>query len=597
MTENPKSCRVLLKKVPVKYNIGDVKKLLKPLVRPKGVNILKRGIFVVYFQTENKKLQFLDNIESLVKLGIDVFDYSEDLWINDTEESGKKASSAFPKLAENESKNLIMDTGRLFLRNLSFRTTESDLTKLFSPFGQITDINLPFDPSLKRNKGIGFVTFMFPQDAFAAFKKLDKINFNERLLHILPSKESPSTDNSVTDRSANTQFMSTFQRKYLFDLKEKSSVAYNWNALFVNTDAVATYLSHRFNVSKEEIYSGKNNKISSSNVLITQGQAALVTDLKNYLQDSGVDLSLLEEPSVITKRDKSQADSCLTKRVLSGTTFLLKNLPVGTDSEQVLTLIKTKIPNYDETVHKPKTLICPPIGVTAILEFEHSQGAKSAYTSLAYEKYHDNLLMVHWAPEGLLKMHSKNQNEIGGKSNRTTATDSELVTMPTHDEMRLILEENIAMRNEIDAEKVRVKSEDDEKVSKLSKDYGRKTALKRKAQESKVEENEFSVITEPAEALPTEAPKKKSKLDMDPVSTLHIKNIPFQANEEELKQLFSPSGDLIDVRMPKKPAGGHRGFAFIEFVNTAAARKAMETFSETHFLGRRLRIEYLKKSK
>jgi multiple RNA-binding domain-containing protein 1 len=96
----------------------------------------------------------------------------------------------------------IGETGELFIRNLSYRTTEQDLEQLFSPFGQITNINMPIDSLSKQPKGFAHVTFMFPEHALKAFNELDGHAFQGRLLHILPGKtqqqdSSESTTNQV----------------------------------------------------------------------------------------------------------------------------------------------------------------------------------------------------------------------------------------------------------------------------------------------------------------------------------------------------------------------------------------------------------------
>jgi len=74
-----------------------------------------------------------------------------------------------------------------------------------------------------------------------------------------------------------------------------------------------------------------------------------------------------------------------------------------------------------------------------------------------------------------------------------------------------------------------------------------------------------------------------------------VKNIPFQATKEELKRLFSSFTHVVDVRLPKKPDGKHRGFGFIVLDSMESADKAIEYFgSSTHLYGRRLVLEKAK---
>jgi cold-inducible RNA-binding protein len=54
----------------------------------------------------------------------------------------------------------------LFVGNMSFQTTESDLRALFEPFGQITRVHIATDRETGRSRGFAFVEM--PNDAEAA---------------------------------------------------------------------------------------------------------------------------------------------------------------------------------------------------------------------------------------------------------------------------------------------------------------------------------------------------------------------------------------------------------------------------------------------
>jgi multiple RNA-binding domain-containing protein 1 len=52
-----------------------------------------------------------------------------------------------------------------------------------------------------------------------------------------------------------------------------------------------------------------------------------------------------------------------------------------------------------------------------------------------------------------------------------------------------------------------------------------------------------------------------------------VKNIPFQANRKELRELFRVFGELKFVRMPQKVDDEHhRGFGFIDFMSKNDAK-------------------------
>ena len=75
---------------------------------------------------------------------------------------------------------------------------------------------------------------------------------------------------------------------------------------------------------------------------------------------------------------------------------------------------------------------------------------------------------------------------------------------------------------------------------------------------------------------------------------LLIRNIPFEANKKDIKQLFEPFGQLKALRLPKKFDGSHRGFVFVDFLTAKKAKNAYKQLSGVHLLGRRLVIEYAK---
>ena len=79
---------------------------------------------------------------------------------------------------------------------------------------------------------------------------------------------------------------------------------------------------------------------------------------------------------------------------------------------------------------------------------------------------------------------------------------------------------------------------------------------------------------------------------MEPSAKLLVRNLPFQASQKEIKELFQTFGQLKTVRVPKKFDGHHRGFAFVEFVSKAEASKAKNALHATHLYGRHLVLEY-----
>ena len=94
----------------------------------------------------------------------------------------------------------------------------------------------------------------------------------------------------------------------------------------------------------------------------------------------------------------------------------------------------------------------------------------------------------------------------------------------------------------------------------------------------------------------SDAVKTARKVTSDPgkvSSKLIVRNVPFEANQKEIQDIFATFGNLKSVRLPKKVTGSHRGFAFVEFLSKEEAQKAFDKLCHsTHLYGRRLVLEW-----
>jgi len=72
----------------------------------------------------------------------------------------------------------------LFVGNMSFRTTESDLRTLFEPFGAITRIRVVNDRETGQPRGFAFVEMANDDEATKAIAALDGKDFGGRNLKV-----------------------------------------------------------------------------------------------------------------------------------------------------------------------------------------------------------------------------------------------------------------------------------------------------------------------------------------------------------------------------------------------------------------------------
>jgi cold-inducible RNA-binding protein len=74
-------------------------------------------------------------------------------------------------------------TKRIYVGNLSYQTTETDLTSLFEQVGQVDSVNIITDRDTGRSKGFAFVE-MGSDDADKAIAQLNGTEVNGRALTV-----------------------------------------------------------------------------------------------------------------------------------------------------------------------------------------------------------------------------------------------------------------------------------------------------------------------------------------------------------------------------------------------------------------------------
>ena len=77
---------------------------------------------------------------------------------------------------------------KLYVGNLSFNTTESELRDLFAAHGEVTSAALVMDRDTGRPRGFGFVEFADPTCAKAAIEALNGQNVDGRDLTVNEAK-------------------------------------------------------------------------------------------------------------------------------------------------------------------------------------------------------------------------------------------------------------------------------------------------------------------------------------------------------------------------------------------------------------------------
>jgi cold-inducible RNA-binding protein len=73
---------------------------------------------------------------------------------------------------------------KLYVGNMSFKTTEDGLRTTFSQFGSVTDVYIANDRETGRPRGFAFVTMGTPEEAKLAIEKMNGIDLDGRQLTV-----------------------------------------------------------------------------------------------------------------------------------------------------------------------------------------------------------------------------------------------------------------------------------------------------------------------------------------------------------------------------------------------------------------------------
>jgi RNA recognition motif-containing protein len=77
-----------------------------------------------------------------------------------------------------------MSNSKLYVGNLSFKTTEDELRTHFGQFGSVTDVYVAMDKMTGRPRGFAFVTMGTAEEAKAAAEKVNGTEFGGRQLTV-----------------------------------------------------------------------------------------------------------------------------------------------------------------------------------------------------------------------------------------------------------------------------------------------------------------------------------------------------------------------------------------------------------------------------
>ena len=81
---------------------------------------------------------------------------------------------------------------KLFIRNLAFSTTESELESLFATVGTVESTSIVSDRNTGRPRGFGFVEMSSPTEASKAMSELNGRDVGGRQINVAEAKQRES---------------------------------------------------------------------------------------------------------------------------------------------------------------------------------------------------------------------------------------------------------------------------------------------------------------------------------------------------------------------------------------------------------------------
>ncbi|KAH8114829.1 hypothetical protein DFH11DRAFT_1589929 [Phellopilus nigrolimitatus] len=505
----------------------------------------------------------------------------------------------------------ILQSGRLFLRNLSYSCTQSDIQAYFTPCGTISQVHIPLDPVSKSSKGLAFVTFSDPTSALKAYEELDKTSFQGRLLHILPAVERKvSGMKGVEESNDRTNLKKDKEKKR----KENAGKEFNWSMLYMNSDAVASSIADRMNIPKADILNpdSSDGDSTSAAVKLALAETHIIQETKAYLESEGINLSSFSS--------LESSDRAVRTRRLD-TCILVKNIPYGTTADQIREMF--------EPHGKLSRVLVPPAGTIAVVEFVHADEAAKGFRAVAYRRMGSSIIYLEKAPIGIFTGVPRDKDErrvsmSAAKTRPAVSSQQDTEMLDTNDEAEAAPGSTLFVKNlsfATTSERLtavfrhlpsfafaRVQTKPDPKhpaipgqpATRLSMGFGfvgftapdaAKKALL--SMQGFVLDGHTLSVKFSGRGADDEKPSTEEKGSAKAKTTkMVVKNVPFETTKKDLRALFGAHGQLKSVRLPKKFDARARGFAFLDFATRHEAENAYAALRHTHLLGRHLVLEW-----
>ncbi|XP_051169313.1 RNA-binding protein 28-like [Leptopilina boulardi] len=426
------------------------------------------------------------------------------------------------KSTKTESENIQVQNkkGRIVIRNLSFKITEADVRRLYEPFGEIEEINLLRRPDGKP-VGCGFVQFKKVTDASKAIFQTNKQEFLGRPI---------SSDWAIS------------KEKYYEKVK--------------NEEESDKKLENNEKINEDQEDEEKN---------------------KNEVDEETVKSKKRKKKENLSKAEDRKLHKVQKQKKRAR--IVVRNLSFKATEENIKNLF-SKYGNVED-VQILKKSNGTPVGC-AFVQFERVQSAAQAIHYLNLKPLLDREVVVDWA---VPKSKFNTPKEVKHEEIDIT-DDKETETEIGNDVSVIEIKEEI----ESDDEEKMIKSEDEDESSVKSEKSDDEDAEEEEEEEDEEEEDEddddddeekdekkFKIEEEEND---DSRPRRVSN-DVSEGKTVFLKNVPFQAKNEDLKYCMEQFGPVFYALVCVDPLTEHsKGTAFVKFQNVEDAEKCLTAGTE-----------------
>lgn len=426
------------------------------------------------------------------------------------------------------------------------------------------------------------MSYIDADDAVKAFQQADKTVFQGRMLHVIPGSAKRQQLDEYTLSKLPLKTQSKLRKK------AKAGSSFQWNALFMNQDAVLSSTADRLGITKSELLDPTSSDAAVKQAL---AETSTIQDTKAYFLTNGVDLDSFKS---------SQR---------SDTVILVKNFPYGTSTEE----LRSEFQEHGQVLR----VLMPPTGTIAIVQFANPSEAKSAFAKLAYRRFKSSILFLEKGPKDLFASQPL-PPVVGEPAGKEKLSATELLEGASTDEpadSTSIFVKNLSFSTttphlheafkHLDgyrSSSVKTKSDPKKPGQVLSMGFGFVDFVDKASAEAATKSMDGQVLHAHKlivrnshrghDAAEQRRKEDAAKKVAGKSTKLILKNLPFEASKKDVRNLLGTYGQLRTVRLPKNAQNRSKGYAFCEFVTSREAENAMSSLKDTHLLGRKMVLEY-----